>query len=372
MTGPAAISWDGLRRYLPDRSSYADVRLIELADGVERGIRVLQFRTGGGLEFEVLVDRSMDIGRLSMNARTLSWHSPTGFRAPWLQNAWSDRGQGFLRAHSGLLATCGLDHIRQPETDRADGNPLHPAGEIDYPLHGEGAFQPARLIGYGCASVAGVPTLWCEGESRQAMVFGACLSLTRRIEVAVGGTAIRLRDTVRNIGPLRATHMLLYHLNFGYPLLDEGAEIWSHRGDTVWASPGAAAANPRRFGPPSDEYRAQLLVHRFAPPADGRAVAALVNPRAQLGVAAGVDAEALPYFQQLTIEGAGLYCVALEPCTTGARTRALARQCGEMRFLEPDESREYAVDLEILSGPSELHALQRRMEPPGKLQTQDS
>lgn len=368
MTTQSAISWDCLRRYLPDRSSYADVRLIELADGVERGIRVLQFRTGAGLEFEVLVDRSMDIGRLSMNARTLSWHSPTGFRAPWLHNASSDRGHGFLRAHSGLLATCGFDHIRQPETDGADGHPLHPAGEIDYPLHGQGAFQPARLIGYGCASVQEVPTLWCEGESRQAMVFGACLSLTRRIEVPVGGTTIRLSDTIRNIGPIRATHMLLYHFNFGYPLLDEGAEIWSHRGETVWVSPEAAAGpEGHRFGAPADDHSARLLVHRYAPQAAGRALAALVNPGAQLGIAIGVDAEALPYFQELTIEGAGLYCAALEPCTTGARTRALARSTGEMRFLEPDAAFHYAVDIEVLSGPSDLDDLQRRIHSPGDL-----
>ncbi|MBN9024806.1 MAG: DUF4432 domain-containing protein, partial [Rhizobiales bacterium] len=40
-------------------SQFAGVRLTTLGDGVERGIRMLEFRTGAGLRFTVLVDRAM-------------------------------------------------------------------------------------------------------------------------------------------------------------------------------------------------------------------------------------------------------------------------------------------------------------------------
>ncbi|MGO4840114.1 DUF4432 domain-containing protein, partial [Rhizobiaceae sp. 2RAB30] len=42
-------------------SQFAGVRLMTLGDGVERGIRMLEFRTGTGLRFTVLVDRALDI-----------------------------------------------------------------------------------------------------------------------------------------------------------------------------------------------------------------------------------------------------------------------------------------------------------------------
>ena len=36
----------------------AGVRLVTLGDGISRGVRVLEFRSGSGFEFDVLVDRS--------------------------------------------------------------------------------------------------------------------------------------------------------------------------------------------------------------------------------------------------------------------------------------------------------------------------
>ena len=39
-------------------SQFAGVRSMTLGDGVERGVRVLEFRNGAGLRFTVLVDRA--------------------------------------------------------------------------------------------------------------------------------------------------------------------------------------------------------------------------------------------------------------------------------------------------------------------------
>src|SRR5215217_1092471 len=47
----------------------AGVRLIEHGDGMERGVRLLEFRTGSGFSFDVLVDRAMDIGRCEHDGR---------------------------------------------------------------------------------------------------------------------------------------------------------------------------------------------------------------------------------------------------------------------------------------------------------------
>ena len=42
-------------------SQFAGVRLMTLGDGLERGIRLLEFRSGTGLRFTVLIDRAFDI-----------------------------------------------------------------------------------------------------------------------------------------------------------------------------------------------------------------------------------------------------------------------------------------------------------------------
>lgn len=61
----------------------AGVRLVTAGDGVERGVRFLEFRTGTGFVFDVIVDRAFDIGRCEMTGTAMAWMSPVGVPGPW-------------------------------------------------------------------------------------------------------------------------------------------------------------------------------------------------------------------------------------------------------------------------------------------------
>src|SRR5580692_6999859 len=100
-------------------SQFAGVRLMELSDGVERGIRMLEFRTGTGLRFTVLVDRAMDIADCEYQGRAIGWNSPAGFRHPGLHEYEGEGGLAWLRSFSGLIVTCGLDHTLFMDDDDA-------------------------------------------------------------------------------------------------------------------------------------------------------------------------------------------------------------------------------------------------------------
>jgi hypothetical protein len=138
-----------LMRQFGDASQVFGVRLATLGDGVERGVRVLQFRAGNGLTFDILIDRGFDLGSLEYRGAALGFHSPTGFRSPWLHNADGEAGLGFLRSFSGLLNTCGLDHVMGPETEPADHYNYPFRKTIIHGMHGRIAFTPGRLGGYG-------------------------------------------------------------------------------------------------------------------------------------------------------------------------------------------------------------------------------
>src|SRR5215475_1421164 len=103
-----------VERHAGALSQFAGVRLVTLGDGVERGIRMLEFRTGSGLRFTVLVDRAMDIADCDFMGRSIGWHSPAGFRHPGLHEPEGEDGLGWLRSFSGLIMTCGLDHTLGP------------------------------------------------------------------------------------------------------------------------------------------------------------------------------------------------------------------------------------------------------------------
>src|SRR5919197_2155125 len=82
----------------------ACVRLVTLGDGAERGVRVLEFRTGTGFAFDVVVDRAFDVGRCEHAGRPLAWTSRTGFAGPWY---YEPEELGFFRGFGGgLLTSC--------------------------------------------------------------------------------------------------------------------------------------------------------------------------------------------------------------------------------------------------------------------------
>ena len=112
----------------------AGVRLVTLGDGPERGVRLLEFRTGTGFLFDVVVDRAFDIGRCEIGGRPLGWLSPVGFAGPWFDEP---EDLGFLRNWGGgLLTTAGLDHALFMAEDTA-GQYNYPPKETErYGLHG--------------------------------------------------------------------------------------------------------------------------------------------------------------------------------------------------------------------------------------------
>jgi hypothetical protein len=323
------------RQYHASLDAYASARLVTLENGAERGVRVIEMRSGGGLEAEIVVDRSFDIGRIALNGETLSWHAPHGYRHPALIDPHSDNGQGFLRGMSGFLATCGFDHIRQPETDENADNPAR------YPLHGMGAHQPAQLIGYGLSEHSPVPHLWCEAEVTQSMLFQGALRLRRRIEMPLGGTTLTIRDCVENIGPQPLSNMMLYHFNMGYPLVDEHSTIDLDPADDLWSSGDHDPRAP--FGLPQAAHGSELSVHQ--PRAGG--ICRVTNPRRGLGLSIGFDTTTLPYLQLLRLRGAGTYMIGVEPCTAAKRSRNSAKEAGQMPLLAPGQSRDYALDIDV-------------------------
>jgi len=346
----------------------AGVELLELADGPERGVRVLDFRTGAGLSFRVAVDRGFDLLAAEYRGIPIGWRSPTGPRHPGLASVEESRGWGFLRGFTGLLATCGLDHALAPASSDA-GRYIYPGiGQIDYPLHGRISQIPARLLGYGERWNDGSCTLWAEGEIAQMAVFGENLVLTRRIEAALGGTTIDVVDRVENRGFRPTPHMLLYHYNFGWPVLDEGAELLLPSRAIVHAMHAdlrAQGVGYRIQGAPQAGFSEQVYQHDLVAAEGGMAPAALINPalgEGGFGVRLDFDRAALPCLIEWQCLQSGLYVLGIEPSTNHVLGRSFAEQRGELIELGHGEAREYRTRLAVLSGASAIERTRREIE----------
>jgi len=357
------------RRQIAERSGmlsqFAGVRLMTLADGVERGVRMLEFRTGSGLRFTALVDRTLDIADCDYRGQAIGWHSPTGFRHPGLHEYEGEDGIAWTRSFSGLLLTCGLDHIL--------GSAQVPADEYNYPrksivtqtLHGRVSTIPARLTGYGETWHGDECVLWAEGIVQQSAVFGEDLHLIRRIEADVGGSEIRVRDRVVNHGFYRTPHMFFYHVNVSYPLLDEGSRLVAPIRDVVWASHAGAdyeaqGVGYRTLGGPRNGFREQVWQHEMAADAAGLVSVSVVNDRLGLGLEVETRKDQLPCWYQWQNFQSGQYAMGIEPSTHHVLGNLAARERGEMIWLEHDDARAYDATFRVLDGAEAISAAERK------------
>ena len=359
-----------LARRTGSLAQFAGVRLVTLGDGVERGIRALEFRTGTGLAFTVLVDRAMDIGDCEHRGRAIGWQSASGFRHPGLHETEGEGGLGFLRSFSGLLVTCGLDHVGFNAEEPAPHYRYGPRASVKHTIHGRISTVPGRLAGYGERWDGDRCVLWCEGTMQQSAVFGEDLHLVRRIEADVGGDEIRIHDRVVNHGFADTPHMVLYHLNVGYPLLDEGTRLLAPIADVVMAAHGGEAYRRQGVGyrtmpGPRDGFAEQVWEHDLAADAQGRVPYAVVNDALGFGLAVEVAKAQLPTFTEWQHFGAGAYALGIEPGTNHVPGHAFARERGELIVLKHGEERRYDLALRVLDGTGAIAAAEARIRAVG-------
>ncbi|MGV9769095.1 aldose 1-epimerase family protein [Microbacterium sp. NPDC003461] len=304
-------------------------------DGPARGARRLRMITGGGLEIDVHPDRALDLGHATVRGVPVAWISPTGIGSPHLAE---HGGTEWLRTFGGgLLATCGLDTFGPPSTD--DG--------VEYPMHGRVGTTPASVSEIRVAD----GELRIAGEVRQAKVFQENLVLRRTLTAPLGGTEITITDTVTNEGLSPAGHLVLYHANFGWPLLDERAalEIPSRRVTPRDAAAAAGVARWAEIEPPQPGFAEQVFLHDFSA-GEGRAV--IDNPAVDVRCELLFDAKTLPALHQWKMSGVGHYVMGLEPANVGhIQGRARARADRVLPVLEVGESVTYSLTFRF--GPSQ-------------------
>ncbi|TML83537.1 MAG: DUF4432 family protein [Actinobacteria bacterium] len=336
-------------------------------DGHARGVRALQVNTGAGLRFSVTPDRGMDVGRADFAGIGLCYLAPNPSPGPWYYEGKLDDYAWLRVGLGGLFNTAGLVTIGVPQTISTEQYGFTQRLTERYGTHGRVAVTPASRYTYGERWDGDTCRLWVEGLVREEISYGENLSLARRYETELGSTAFRMVDVVTNDGWFPTPHQLLYHVNIGYPIVDDGAEVLAsvteEPADMSFTTGGSEESTSRwrTATDPVSGFTHEGYVVSMRADADGKVAVAVVNRRLRpevggLGVYLRYDARQFPAYIAWRMMREGLYAIGMEPSTNpfGELDELLAQ--GYALMLEPGESRTYETEFGILDGADAIDA----------------
>jgi len=205
-------------------ASRCSVSKRRLRGGRREGVDLVEVNNGP-LTFSVIPTRGMGLWRGSYQGNRLGWDSPVadGPVNPAFVNLSGLGGLGWLEGFDELLARCGLAWSGAPfeiKTKQPDGS----ESNTTFGLHGKIANTPASYV---AVHVADQPPheIVIEGHVEESHIFGPRVRMITKISTAPGSNRLVVRDEFVNLKDQPMEMQVLYHWNFGPPLLEEGSRF---------------------------------------------------------------------------------------------------------------------------------------------------
>lgn len=328
-----------MNSYFGHESQTARVEEHRLVGGKGDGMRLFEMDNGLGLQLTISADRCADIARLSFRGINMSYFSPCGYVAPAY---YVGVDTGFLKSFTaGFLTTCGLQAVGSPCTDK---------GEV-LPLHGSIANIPAEHVIW----IRNSNALCLEADVSDETLFSHKLKLHRCIEVSLKENIFTLTDTVENAGERKTPVELLYHMNMGYPLLDEDSCVFISSNSVTPRNKLAAEYidNWMTMEKPQPSYEERCYYHTCTE----KGVAAIYQPKLSQGLAIRFDPKQLDCFTQWKMMGVRDYVLGFEPGNCYPDGRDVMRQKGILKFAEPSQKLCYQIRVSMLTSEADFENL---------------
>ena len=260
-------------------------------------------------------------------------------------------GLGWLEGFDELMVRCGLESNGAVEFDEK--------GAVRYPLHGKIANTPAHKVELTVDGDAGQISV--TGEVDEARLFGNKLRLTSTVTTRIGQPGLTIVDTVTNLSSEPGELELLYHTNFGLPLVSAGAKVVL---PVAKMAPRDAVAVGNLdewdvYGPETPGLTEVVFFFDLAAGEDGFTQALLHNATGDHGVSLKFNKNQLPCFtiwknRQAAADG---YVTGLEPALNFSNVKSFekskARACLPRANRAPSSWRRSSSNAASVVGPAE-------------------
>ena len=310
---------------------YAGITPFRYTDGKADGVDAFRVKTGSGLEFTVLRDRALDLYEATYKGVNLALFSRNGLVSPAFFEA-----HGFSSVMAGgMMFTSGLRNVGKSGTIN---------GEY-YPTHGRMHCTPANGS-YAKTDWLDENTLHFEiGGEMHDGTFLKSLLLKRKIETAMDSNEIIITDIVENPECVPQDFAILYHINMGYPFIDENTEVLIDAPHTVHPRGEFSAqtiSDHKQFAPPTELHERN---YRFdiEPDSDGMTTVKVENKKLGLGMYVKARKDTLPYTNEWKSVFPGIYTLAIEPLNNTLHGIETEKANLTMPSIKPYESIEHKV-----------------------------
>lgn len=333
-----------MSRYIGDFDAYFGMKTYRFCGGRADGLQAIDLDNRKGLTMTVLIDKCLDIPYLSFHGCNVGFLSKTGLTSPVYYQ--EDGIRGFLKQfNGGFLTTCGLTY---------SGSPCTIAGRT-YGLHGSIHSLPAENVNHGIVPLNGQVALQVTGSVREACVFEENMWLHRKLLLETESNVLHIHDTVENRGFRPQPLMTIYHMNYGYPMLQENAVVATSAQTVIPMDEDSEAgmANRASMELPQTGFRQQNFYHRFPANAES-AYAMLYNPQLGIAVVTHFDPRQCPVLCQWKNMLAGDYVLGLEPTVNGTQGKAGAIADGSIHYLGPGQQTNFDITVEFLDDPVKI------------------
>lgn len=317
-----------IQQYIGNQAQLGGSRHYVLSDGPGRNLRGIDINSGGGLQYTIMPDRGMDISLASFKGTNLVYITCNGETHP---SFFEPENFGWLRTFAGgLLTTCGLTYLGAPVNDNGES----------LGLHGRYSTIPAKQVTDLSGWDGNDYIIKIRGTVEEGNMFGNKLRLEREITTVQGHNEISIVDKITNFGYAPSPFTILYHMNLGYPLLSEDAELIIDPAQTEPRDDSAASGinDIRKFVKPLAGFREQVFDHLMKGDAKGEANVTLQNIKSGIALTIRFGVASLPYLVQWKMQSPGEYVLGLNPANIPGKDRKTLREQKILPILKPGES----------------------------------
>ncbi len=342
----------------PDCPVSWSVRKSVLHGGKQEGVEVIEVNNGK-LRFTVVPTRGMSIYEVLMDDMRLGWDSPVkGLVHPKYVNLETRRGLGWLEGFNEWMVRCGLEFFGAPGTDEFIDNTGAKA-TMDLTLHGKICNTPASAVEVTVQREAPY-RIAVRGRVEETALHGPKLQMWTQISTTPGAAALQISDTLTNRSAVEQEFGILYHSNYGPPLMEEGAKLFAPVRQVTpineRAAKDIASYDVYRAAQPG--FAEQVYCLTLWADANDRTQVVLRNASGSKAVSMAFSVKELPFFTlwknpAATEDG---YVTGLEPGTGFPRNRAIERKFGRVPKLGPHQSRSFTIDFALHTDKEQVFA----------------